>query len=150
MDKIIKIRQSVFETNSSSTHSVSITSGTNKDLIAIPKVNDDGVVEITTNDYGWENARYNSLYDKLSYAATFALNINPTYNEYKQMLVNVIKNITGADKVKFLKNENSFYEYGYIDHQSWDKAQSIYNTEEILKQFLFNPKSYFTTGNDNQ
>jgi len=156
--KYIKIRQNVFETNSSSTHSISIAQGTTKDLIDIPKVDNNGVVELTTSDYGWDYVEHKSLNDKLSYVATFAINFNADFkdgsliykdNKYKQMLISVVKDITGADEVNFLKNEGTSWEYGYIDRQSWDKVRSAYNTKETLKQFLFNPKSYFTTGNDN-
>jgi hypothetical protein len=152
-----KIRKNVFETNSSSTHTVCIASGsTREDIRNLPKLNEEGDLEVYTGEYGWEIANYNQVEDRISYATTFALNKDLEYAEQEKpiddikfkgphidMLVSKLKEFTGANNIIFIKG------FGYIDHQSWDEASEIFESEESLEQFLFNPLSHFMTDNDN-
>ena len=139
-----QIRQGVFETNSSSTHSVVIAKGGKYDLTQLPALDENGNLEITSGEFGWEIETHTSVYEKITYAATFAKN----YGSQIEMLTRVLKEYTGAKEVKYIKQDD-YYDFGYIDHQSVDEAASIFDSKESLVNFLFNPASYFETDNDN-
>ena len=155
----IAIRRGVFETNSSSTHSVSII-GRDKDTHAIEPSDvpetDDLVVDERYNkvlshfgEFGWGPEVYNSPAVKLSYlltmvAETDARNIkypNEYFNtEGFKMINDVIANRCNCDGV-FIDDDIRIASYesdpnttwididGYIDHQS-------YGINWTLKDFL--------------
>lgn len=159
------IRQSVWETNSSSTHSLSITSSNNLNDTIIPA--EDGTITLTGGEFGWEIEDYWDAFTKANYCA---LDICPrdwvAYRKYSadykshedikpeinseeaelndrlKMLVKVIKEHTGAYSIIF-KLE------GYIDHQSRGTSNEAFENEETLKQFLFSKSSGLHTDNDN-
>ena len=135
---MIKIRKCVFETNSSSTHSISISYATKLFDTIIP--DDDGNIYLASNkDFGWEWKKYNDAKTKAIYAA-----IETEYNpNHRKMLEDVIKEHTGAKEVYFKVN-------GTIDHQSVSTAFKAFDTKESLKNWLFNPESWLFTGNDNE
>jgi hypothetical protein len=139
-----KIREGVFETNSSSTHSVVIAKGSEQDLTQLPTLDINGNLQIEPGEYGWEVVEYNSVEDKLSYAATYALN----YGDI-DILTELLKEYTGAFEINYIDG-GYYYDKGYIDHQSVDEAASIFENKESLINFLFNPGSYFETDNDNR
>lgn len=131
------IRQSVFETNSSSTHSVSVSKDT--DGIYDTLFPENGILTIDGMDFGWEWQTYNDAATKAAYVAVY-LNYNALQ---KDTLEKVLKEHTGAKEVVF--NIKDFY----IDHQSVNEAGYLFLSEETLKEFIFNPKSYLMLGNDN-
>ena len=135
------IRKSVFETNSSSSHSVTIWDGPLSDLYEY----EGKILTIYPGEYGWEEEHYSSFTDKASYAYTYAVNYDPIQLE---VLERVILEHTKARSVKFLQL-NNYYKHGYIDHQSVDEASIIFQDEETLKAFLFCSGSSFSTDNDN-
>lgn len=137
------VRNSVFETNSSSTHSITIGSGQEWDSIPVKN----GKIKLHGGEFGWEWAKYNDALTKANYCAV-ACKLKST-NFSKRDLKEVIKEFTGATKVKF-KFSTSWdrYNYSYIDHQSHDTLDEI-TTKEDLKDFIFNKSSYLYTGNDN-
>jgi len=131
------IRQGVFETNSSSTHSVSVSKDT--DGIYDTLFPDNGILTIHGMDFGWEWESYNDAPTKAAYAAVY-LNYNDIQ---KETLEKVLKEHTGAKEVVFNIKDN------YIDHQSVDDVVCLFESELTLKEFIFNPKSYLMLGNDN-
>ena len=149
------IRQNVFETNSSSSHSVTIQTSPNKHQVTL---NDEGVLFVERGEFGWDNTTFVSFDDKCSYAYTQAANNhwcnrdkNPSEyldisdNEKLQMMERVImENVPNITKVLFLNNE------GYVDHQSEDLVYDIFESEDTLTTFLFDTASEFSTGNDNE
>lgn len=147
-----KIRKSIFETNSSSTHSIVIKDG---EYIEFP--NDMKSINITTDDYGWEKYTYTNFTDKASYALTYAINYG-TKKDLK-MLDKILKEQLNIKDIKYdgltLRQalnhvgEDSRI-FGYIDHQSVEEASKIFKDENSLKNFLFSEKSYFETDNDNE
>src|SRR4051794_30987832 len=97
MTRHTKVRRGVFETNSSSTHSISIASGA-ETLDTIP-VDDDGVCRVQPGEFGWEEETFHDAATKASYAMEWALNYgNRTHLD---MLAAVIKDRTGAREVVF-------------------------------------------------
>lgn len=138
------IRHSVFETNSSSTHSVSIASDSDGILESLYP-NEKGILLLKGGEFGWEWEKYNDAETKANYCAVFAKDSE----ELTELLHNVIKEHTGAKEVKFLDEGN----IGYIDHQSnfgeGGDALKVFDSPETLKNFIFNPRSWLFTGNDN-
>jgi len=142
-----KIRQGVFETNSSSTHSVSIADSSKDFLMDTSLLPDqNGIVELTGGEFGWDFSKYNDAETKANYMAIYSRDDE----EKRQMLIDVIKKQTGADVVVCKIGES------YIDHQSdagengyTRKAGKGFDSEETLRQFIFNKNSWLFTGNDN-
>ena len=134
-----QIRKSVFETNSSSTHSLCITNG---ELEKSTLHHDDYTIEIPMGEFGWEIEEYYSQSEKLSYLVTIT-----QYNDEQQDLVReAIKEYTGYDLV--IKGS------GYVDHQSSDTLDELFEgDEETIKMnltyFVFNNGYSFATDNDN-
>jgi hypothetical protein len=126
------IRHSVFETNSSSSHSVSIADKTKDFVLDTIYPNQDGVIVLTGGEFGWEYFKHNDAYTKANYAAQ-ALGPN-------SVLEDIIIEQTGANAVIF--NTES----GYIDHDSYGL---ISTNKETLRNFIFNKNSWLFGGNDN-
>ena len=149
-----QIRRGVFETNSSSTHSLT---WSRKSQMAPPsclKVNDDGYVEVTFGEFGWEWDEYNDPIDKLSYLVTMIaettdsrMRNNPDeIVESKEDFENlpdfrqvseVVANYCDCDGITLLNDvETKVSNYGgkdhyylevdgYIDHQSCEGYNCI-------------------------
>lgn len=132
------IRHNVWETNSSSSHSLSIADATKEFVLDTIYPDQDGVVTVKGGEFGWEWAKYNDADTKATYAAQqFAYSSNKL-----DMLRQVIMEQTGADKVVFVGLED-----GYVDHQSEGLLDDA--DEEKLRSFIFNKNSWAFTGNDN-
>ena len=136
---VMKRRIDIFETNSSSSHSISFNpwkSGKDGNNF-IPDEN--GNVYVTGADFGWEWASYNDSVTK----ANYYLERYKAEPDRIELLKKVIEDYTGFNAVI---NENTD---GYIDHQSFDTLELPANDPEALKDWLFNPDNWLYTGNDN-
>jgi hypothetical protein len=143
------IRHKVFETNSSSTHSISIYDATHG-LYDTIVPDSDGVITLTGGEFGWEWEKYNDALTKANYAAIFAAGDQ----QMTDMVVEVIKDHTGAKEVNLAINTTSIGpNWSYIDHQSaraeGGDAGKAFDTPKTLKNFIFHPESWLFTGNDN-
>jgi hypothetical protein len=137
---MIKIRHAVFETNSSSTHSISIQSFKPIDGILDTIYPDsNGNITLFGGEFGWEEETYNDALTKANYCAVDA----EGDNKKLEMLSKLIKQHTGAKEVIYeLKNS-------YIDHQSQGTSYKAFSDLESLRAFIFNPNSILQTDNDN-
>jgi hypothetical protein len=126
------IRNGVFETNSSSSHSISIADETKQFVLDTLYPDQNGVITLNGGEFGWEWFKHNDAETKANYAAQ-ALGLNSS-------LVDVIKEQTGASEVII------DVEDGYIDHDSYGLVPT--NKEE-LRNFIFNKNSWLFGGNDN-
>lgn len=143
----LQIRQNVFETNSSSTHSISISADTDSLLdTLIPDKNGD--VLLNGGEFGWQEKIYNDVQSKASYLAIYATDWAYDKKEsFTQILKDVIKEQTGCKNVIF-----NFTDYdSFIDHQSVEtnNYHYLFDNKELLRQFIFNKQSYLKTENDN-
>lgn len=140
---MIQIRSSVFETNSSSTHS-----------IAIPKapVVAGKYISFGIGEFGWENG----IADTADYLYTAILE-QRNHSE----LLNKLKEILDKHSIEY-KFEEPRYEksvygdyeylaYGYIDHgyELGEFLDAVLNNEDLLMRYLFGNSTVYT-GNDNQ
>lgn len=131
------IRTGVFETNSSSCHSVSVADETKEFVLDTIYPDQDGIVEVSGDEFGWEWFKHNDAQTKASYAAQqFAHN-----DDALDTLKEVIKEQTGAEDVIFSGLDN-----GYVDH---DSIGILEQSKEWLRNFIFNKNSWIFGGNDN-
>ncbi len=134
------IRKNVFETNSSSTHSLCITSNTLLDQ----KQN---TIGFYLGEFGWERNKLTSAEDKASYLYTGII-----VNELADKLLPKIKEALDANDIKYtFQNSESTNYYYYIDHggELNEFLNDICNDESKLMRFLFSSESFILTGNDN-
>lgn len=141
---MINIRKNVFETNSSSSHSISISSRNN--LFDYLEQDENGVITLNGGEFGWTGGDFFDAETKANYCAVDCHN-DPVKTK---MLIEVIKDHTGCKDVVF--NINTDYNSGnwsYIDHQSQGTSWDAFTSRDTLKRFIFNPESYLTLDNDN-
>jgi len=131
------IRHNVFETNSSSSHSVSIADSTKEFILETIYPDSEGTIYVDGDGYGWGYFKHNDAVTKLSYAAQ---QFNGD-NFRLEMLTDLVKEQTGAENIVYR------LEHGYVDHQSSDILRDM--TAEELSNFIFNKNSWLFGGNDN-
>lgn len=139
------IRHNVFETNSSSSHSISISSNDPPEFDTIYP-DKDGKIILTGGEFGWEYENYFDSLTKANYCAIDCKNDSVM----EQMLIEVIKEHTGASEV-ILKIDTDWNSgnYSYIDHQSQGTSHDAFESKETLRRFIFDRNSVLTTDNDN-
>lgn len=131
------IRSGVFETNSSSSHSISVADETKEFVLDTIYPNQDGIVIVSGDEFGWEWFKHNDAQTKASYAAQQFMNNDDALETLKE----VIMEQTGADDVEFVGLDN-----GYVDHYS---CGIVEQSKDWLKNFIFNKNSWLFGGNDN-
>ena len=142
---MIQIRSNVFETNSSSTHSICIPKKVNKI---------DNFIDFNIGEYGWEN---DCVEDTASYLYTAIL----SGYEYDEAMdkVKELADILNRRDIAYRFDKPEWYVYsdgykglenGYIDHayETREFVESILNDEDMLLRYLSDGIVY--TGNDNQ
>lgn len=158
-----QIRQCVFETNSSSTHSITIRKrGLDPNYM---RVYDDGYIHVELGEFGWECENYDMQSDKLSYVVTMLAEKNglATWWGSDKSLEDHAKEI--METKDFLKISREIGEYakcngiiidpseGYIDHQSHEDYATLqdflddYGTNVI--ELVFGRGNVVHTDNDN-
>ena len=138
-----QIRRNLFETNSSSVHSIVITK---EPLSDIPKS-----LCIVRKEFGWENRTYTDIEDRISYLYTGILGCfkNEEQESYINKLIEFLKKFEIEVEIDH-DNDDSYY-FG-IDHvyELSEFIKDIFNDEDYLFNYLFSPTSYIRTGNDNE
>jgi hypothetical protein len=146
----MKTRIGVFETNSSSSHSITI-SGPASVPDTLPVI--DGVLKVFPGEFGWGPDKYNDAAKKASYCLTW---LRADDNENggllqgnEDMFREVLQEATGAVRVEFVPRSDDYHPWGYIDHQSDGECAQAFRSKESLKNFIFNPESQLIIDNDN-
>ena len=139
-----QVRRGVFETNSSSTHSVCVHANARQtyDTIVPDK---SGKIVLTGGKFGWEWEKYTDAATKANYAAVHA------FGKPADMLLleTVLKEHTGAREIEFAFTKDYESENpSYIDHQSVGMLNEWF-TIARLRDFLFDTAVELRTGNDN-
>lgn len=126
-----QVRNGVFETNSSSVHSICIQKDKN---ITLPNN-----IYFYTGEYGWEF----DCVDIASYLYTLILNSGD-----KEEKLNTLKNILDKHNISYTFEE---LKTGYVDHdyEAADFVDAVLNDEDLLLRCLFGTDSCVYTGNDN-
>lgn len=138
-----QIRSNVFETNSSSTHSIAIS----KAPVVIGKS-----IHFGIGEFGWENDTADTA-DYLYTAILEQNNSSELLNKLKEILDKYSIEYKFAEP-RFKKSYNGEYEYldyGYIDHSDelGEFLDAILSNEDLLMRYLFGDSAVYT-GNDNQ
>lgn len=142
------IRKAVFETNSSSMHSLAIDG---KDEVNRPRQ-----VRGYFGEYGWGYETLTTCDERLSYVLTALAQLSDA-DEYKletqearqrletfnrfQWLNEMVQDYTG-NVIVMEYESGGWYPFGYIDHQSWNYAETY---PEPLEAFWSNEKQDFQT-----
>lgn len=136
-----QIRRGVFETNSSSTHSICIS----KAPVTAGKYISFGIGE-----YGWEN----DCVDTTDYLYTAILE-QPDRDELLERLKNILDDnhiVYEFEEPKYWISDNGdkYLEEGYIDHscETREFINAVLSDTDMLMRCLFG-NSYVYTGNDN-
>ena len=140
---MFQIRNGVFETNSSSTHSICISK--------TPVANLPDFVCFTPGEYGWENV---TVDDTASYLWEAILDGPPLLVEpRKERLAAALDRLGVKYYFKYPKksSDGEWYEYGYVDHAEAcaDLIEALLSNDDLLAHYLFGD-SFINTGNDNQ
>lgn len=158
----MKVRSQVFETNSSSSHSL-VLSETITEMIEPPipeSAVKAGVYEIYPNDFGWEIESYTDVQNKASYLYADACmgesgdydpndQITRTENDKLKMIEEAFRRHAGVNVI-FQKGHHDYDTFGSIDHQSVGLCSDVWDegVNGVIR-FLFSQKSVLITDNDN-
>jgi hypothetical protein len=130
----IKIRKSIFETNSSSMHSLSIGKEP-KDLTPNEEYSD--VITLGVGEYGWGYEVITTWLEKADY---LAVNIDPESDRYSML--------TEAIHKQYPNLIVKLSIHGYIDHQSYGVIWENLNSTQEVYNMLFG-RSTIIIDNDN-
>lgn len=151
----IKIRKEIFETNSSSTHSIVI-GNNNEDIKSMLPTE----IHFGGGSFGWEIDSYTDTQSKADYLWTGIVN-NSMVDEYKPKIEEILnkygiectfeetekkESYNGKLYDKFINNN-----WYYIDHSFnlINFIEIVCNDEILLLNYLFSNESCVATGNDN-
>lgn len=144
---MVKIRKGMFETNSSSTHTIIVTDSETKPGLS---------VDFCIGEFGWEYGKLTTLGEKASYFYTLACDClgYDVYQDICEVLERYGIECTCSIPAIFVKysNEKSTYlDNGYVDHSvdGRDFVNAMISDEDALIRFLFSDESFVVTGNDN-
>lgn len=150
---MIKIRKNVFETNSSSMHSIAITKRDGR--YTRQEIDDEnqftvenGVLVIDNEDdlfFGWGFELLTTFYEKLLYAIASYEACNG------EILDAVRKAYPEVTAIKMIKEDGELVDaYGGLDHQSIGTLQSFLSRKDItVEDFLYNKEYIAVIDNDN-
>lgn len=139
-----QIRNGVFETNSSSTHSICIA----KDVeLTIPRS-----LHFSFGEFGWACDTLQSVDEKASYLYT-GLFASDMKDEIEQIVATLTsKGIDVTCEEAVYVDGNSYAENeGYVDHANelTDFLSAVCSDEDRLMRYMFSDLSFIITGNDN-
>lgn len=146
-------RQSVFETNSSATHALTISNRWSTESYAKLKLNRKKQLVLKGGSFDREFADYNDALTKANYCAIYAKLQEDSGNPKPlDMLTAVLLKQTGASEViyDFAVNEEDDRAkyYGSINHQAQDACEDAFAGDLVLTRFIFDPKSWLHTDSD--
>lgn len=131
---MIKIRRSVFETNSSSMHSLSVIGSDRMTQLE----SKDGIVVVGEDEFGWGYEELSTPVEKLSYLVTQYSGDDNMIDLIKE----AVKDYTGLTLAVY---END----GYIDHQSQGMISEYITDKQSIIDLVFNDKNVIIIDNDN-
>lgn len=161
------IRRCAFETNSSSSHTVTVRGEWKSNPNSI-YINSD-VITIRIQEYGWDGDPCDDFTSKIAYAMCMILMTEyPDFNYYDEncevdhdvlesldgykLLLDAI-NKHGSCKKIIIKRNGYYYPYGYIDHQSCENYNCLKDFLEDwnvdAERFLFDDDVVVWIDNDN-
>lgn len=166
---MVQIRRSVFETNSSSTHSITVAKKAPREPSSLV-VSDDGYIHVKLGGYGWEFRTLATQGEKLSYLLTMAWEKSGEkdyyYGDPKRCERAISRFMDSDEYVRISKKvaeyagcygvllDNTAEDDAYIDHQSEEDylnvSNFLYINNTTILDFVFSPGVVVRTGNDNE
>lgn len=147
------VRTGVFETNSSSSHSLCFGKTTNINFYP-PEV-----VNVEPGEFGWGYETLTTLPQKLSYIITSIANYDDNVRDFDDLLESkyfiwLKEMLFEFSFVVVNLQKNDFVNIGYVDHQSTDILNDFWSEEESefkenMKKILFDDNCYIEISNDN-
>ena len=142
-----KVRNGMFETNSSSTHTIIVT-----DRKTEPGLR----VDFAIGEFGREYRVLRSINEKASYLYTLACECN-CKDVYQQLYTMLSKYgvecscSVPAEFEKWSSEDGQYLSNGYVDHcyEGIGFVNNMLTHEHSLIKFLFSDESFVVTGNDN-
>jgi len=154
-----KIRRNVFETNSSSSHSIAIS---NKDRgydFNLP-VDEDGVLHIPFGTFGWgphllktplqklsyyitDNCPYNNVEADIPFDET-SIDVLKNKPKMKEVLDLIKEHCPQVEDITFESSNSIYHPFGYVDHESVGTSKEI-----DLFDLIFNNSVIIVIDNDN-
>lgn len=172
------IRKNVFETNSSSTHSISVDNSFN--LYESLELNENDNVVLTGGEFGWGWSKHNDALVKANYILVYIMDwvSKDLKKQFFNTFYSVIKEQTQCNDIEILRQDNEVFllstlikdiEFGYdikldelfnwfedrgigyIDHQAVENQDwhYLFDNQQELKDFIFNKNKTLVIGNDN-
>ena len=141
----VQIRRSVFETNSSSVHTITMS----KDCNSYKKNPIPEKLVFHTSCYGWEVEKYDTPNERASYLYTALVNIsNETLEDDKRVITDILAK-HGCEAVFEEVPQNSWSDC-YIDHGNEldEFIGVVMSGEDALMEYLFGDSCVYTY-NDN-
>ena len=139
---MIKIRRGMFETNSSSTHTIIVTDR---------KTEPGNIVDFRIGEFGWEFKKLTTIDEKASYLYTIACECfgGDVYQAFYETLVKYGVECSCSKPARF--DEHGYLDNGYVDHayEGKDFAKAMLLHDHALIKYLFSDESFVITGNDN-
>ena len=141
---MVKIRKGMFETNSSSTHTIIVTN---------QNCEPGAIVDFRIGEFGWEFERLDTIDEKASYLYTMGCYVldRDIYQDLYEILCKYGIKCTCSCPAHF--SENGWLDNGYMDHggvgDSKQFVDDMLSHEKLLIRYLFSPESFVITGNDN-
>lgn len=142
---MVKIRRGMFETNSSSTHTIIVTDR---------KTKPGNLVDFAIGEFGWGFEKLASINEKASYLYTMACEClgEDVYPRLYDMLIKYGIECSCSNPVVFDKKYN-YPDNGWVDHctdgDAFDFVNRMLSHEHALIKYLFSDESFVITGNDN-
>ena len=156
-------RANVFETNSSSSHSLVIG---RKQMVEKDFPEE---LVIYPGEFGWGPDYVTGPEDKTRYLVTGIQYLRPYISDYEvykalkvgettqwELISEIWKEYTNTTLIYKESSEDEFWEKGYIDHQSvdicldmWKCSEDRNKVKEKLKDFIFNNQYEINISNDN-
>lgn len=159
----INFRNQIFETNSSSTHSICISQKEEK--LAIPK---EIKIDLNRDEYefGWSYEKWDTPEEKLAYLILGIVGRNWYYTSLVEATAQIEKVLTrlkewGVENVVIKGINFDLYSKdiylstdcnSYLDHsaETGELIEYLLERGDNLKNFLFSSKSFILGGNDNE
>lgn len=156
---MFSIRRGVFETNSSSSHSISITGKDDNTVERLKERYNGKQICIALGQYGWGYDVLKTFEERLSYIITMIVSYNElsytdstnveeiyALDEFKEV-AEILKEKLGCNYIVIEENTISDC---YVDHQSCYSLHDFLDKFGLtLEDYLFNDKYFVIIDNDN-
>lgn len=142
----MQIRDSIFETNSSSTHSFVIRPDkliNNEEYEQVEFKRKPKIMYIPTGGFGWGYEELSDWKDRASYLATYAYEINDQTE--RESAIAEFEEV--MSKYLLVPVKIRWYENSHIDHQSLDVAEELF--KDIINT-VFRKNGVIIIDNDNR